>query len=200
MHYHFPEKTFFNLDVESNLPTIYQGAKTFLVAFFSLFLFLFAKGRVKYFWIFFTFVFFFLALDEIGQIHENLPTFWQEIFVKEGERDLQDIVSEFGYESAVWLPYYTIPFLFFFAVVGIFLKDFIKENWRKALVLAVGSIFLVLVLVLEYMGTKPDIMFQEEYEKFVFWEEAFELLAITFLLFFSYTYLVEKLRGLKVFS
>ncbi|MGI6484558.1 MAG: hypothetical protein ACOX0R_02970 [Candidatus Dojkabacteria bacterium] len=197
LHSLFPEKTFFNLDVESNLPTIYQGMKVLLVSFFAFYLFLSTDGKFKYFWIFFAFVFLFLALDEVGQIHENLPTFFNELFIKEGQRNLQDVVSEFGYESTTWLPYYIIPFLIFFVVVGVFLMKFIKKNWKRAMLLMIGLIFLVLGLVIEFVSTKPNIMFQEGYGTLVFWEEAFEILAISFILFFVYTYFSDMVAKIK---
>ncbi len=197
LHCLFPEKTFFNLDVESNLPTIYQGMKILLLSFFAFYLFLSTEGKIKYFWCFFAFVFLFLALDEVGQIHENLPTFFNELFVQEGQRNLQDVVSEFGYESTTWLPYYIVPFLIFFIVVGIFLVKFIKKNWKRAMLLMNGLIFLILGLVVEYISTKPHIMFQEGYETLVFWEEAFEILAISFILFFVYAYFSDNLAKIK---
>lgn len=197
LHCLFPEKTFFNLDVESNLPTIYQGMKVLLVSFFAFYLFLSTDGKFKYFWIFFAFVFLFLALDEVGQIHENLPTFFNELFIKEGQRNLQDVVSEFGYESTTWLPYYIIPFLIFFVVVGVFLMKFIKKNWKRAMLLMIGLIFLVLGLVIEFVSTKPNIMFKEGYGTLVFWEETFEILAISFILFFVYTYFLDMVAKIK---
>ena len=113
LHCLFPEKTFFNLDVESNLPTIYQGMKILLLSFLAFYLFLSSVDKFKNFWLFFAFVFLFLALDEVGQIHENLPTFFNELFIKEGQKNLQDVVSDFDMNQHLWLPYYIIPFLTF---------------------------------------------------------------------------------------
>lgn len=197
LHNYFPEKLFFNLDVESNLPTIYQGLKIFLLSFFSFTLFLFTKGNLKYFWLFFVMSFFFLALDEVGQIHENIPTYWNELFVKDGRSDLQSVVGEFGYESATWLPYYIIPFIGFFIVVVISLMKFLKECRKRAIPLIIGLLFLIVGIVFEYINTKPDIMFKDGYEILMFWEEAFEIFAITFILFFTYTFFVDRVRNVK---
>jgi len=57
--------------------------------------------------------------------------------------------------------------------------------------------FLVFGLVVEFVSTKPGIMFQEGYETLVFWEEAFEILAISFILFFVYTYFSDNLAKIK---
>ena len=190
-------KDVFNLDVESNLPTIYQGMKILLLSFLAFYLFLSSVDKFKNFWLFFAFVFLFLALDEVGQIHENLPTFFNELFIKEGQKNLQDVVSDFGYESTTWLPYYIIPFLTFFVVSGIFFVKFIKKNWKRTMLLAIGLIFLILGLVIEYVSTRPTVMFQEGYHVFVFFEEAFEIFAISFILFFVYTYFLDMVTKIK---
>ena len=67
----------FNLDTENNIPTVYQTVKLLALSFF---LYIFAKENikektskiVKLALYSFPIAFFFLALDEIGQIHENL--------------------------------------------------------------------------------------------------------------------------------
>ncbi len=79
--YVFGDKAIFNLDIESNLPTIYQGVKIILVSFLTFDIFLFTKNKSKYFWLFLSVAFLFLGMDEIGQIHENLPTFLNEFLI-----------------------------------------------------------------------------------------------------------------------
>lgn len=196
--YFFGEKSFFNLDIESNLPTLYQGLKIILISFISFDLFFLTKGKNKYFWLFLSFVFLFLGLDEVGQIHENIPTFLNEFFSKSSVQNPYDYVNQFGYQSTTWLPYY-IPFILaFFVIVGIFLIRFFKNNWKRASFFILGVSFLVLSLFVEYVNTKPHIMFQEGYYTYVFWEEAFEIFGISFILYFAYLFFRESVEQLKL--
>jgi len=195
--YFFGEKNLFNLDIESNLPTLYQGLKIILVSFLSFDLFLLTKEKNKYFWLFLSFAFLFLGLDEVGQIHENIPTFLNEIFFKSSIPNPYDYVSQFGYQSTTWLPYY-IPFLLtFFVIVGVFLIRFFKNYWKKAVIFVSGVFLLVLSLFVEYVNTKPHIMFQQGYNTYVFWEEAFEILGISLILYFVYMFFRESVEQLK---
>ena len=196
--YLYWEKSLFNLDIESNLPTLYQGLKIILVSFISFDLFFLTKGKNKYFWFFLSFAFLFLGLDEVGQIHENFPNFLNEFFSRSSIQNPYDYVNKFGYQSTTWFPYY-IPFILsFFVIVGIFLIRFFKNNWKRALFFILGVSFFVLSLYVEYVNTKPHIMFQEGYYTYVFWEEAFEIFGISFVLYFAYLFFRESVEQFKL--
>lgn len=190
--YIYVDKEIFNLDVESNIPTLYQGIKIILVSFLSLEIFLFTKKKSKYFWLFLSVAFLFLGMDEIGQIHENLPTLLNDLFVKSTMQNPYDYLNQYGYKSTTWLPYY-IPLIWIFLIVGgIYLVNFLKSNWKRACFFVLGVACLVGGLLVEYLNTKPDIMFQDGYYKLVFWEEVLETIGITFILFFAYIYFKDE--------
>lgn len=196
--YVFGDKAIFNLDIESNLPTIYQGVKIILVSFLTFDIFLFTKNKSKYFWLFLSVAFLFLGMDEIGQIHENLPTFLNEFLIPKAIQNPYDYLNQYGYESTTWLPYYLPLIGIFLMVGGVYIVKFLKTNWRRASFFILGVLCLVGGILVEYLNTKPDIMFQEGYYRLVFWEESLEVLGISFILFFAYLYFRDVLST-KIF-
>ncbi len=78
-------------------------------------------------------------------------------------------------------------------VGGVYIVKFLKTNWRRASFFILGVLCLVGGILVEYLNTKPNIMFQEGYYKLVFWEESLEVLGISFILFFAYLYFREVL-------
>jgi hypothetical protein len=63
---------FFDLGAEANLPTYFSVLLFFFLAIFSYFLFFLEKEKknINKNWIFLTFLFFFLGLDELDQLDE----------------------------------------------------------------------------------------------------------------------------------
>ena len=196
LHLIFPEKSFFNLDMESNLPTIYQGSKLILIACVSLVLLFLEYIKVEdmrknWFWIFWSVMFFFLGVDEIGQIHENVSQYMKEIFKNEAT-SYEAALLDVGYSSTTWLPYYIFPFILATIIVAIALKKLYRENNKTVWFLIIGwSIFLA-VPVIEYLNTMSGIMFQEGYQALVFIEESLEMFGASFLLSFTLIYLFDS--------
>ncbi|PKN02717.1 hypothetical protein CVU76_01635 [Candidatus Dojkabacteria bacterium HGW-Dojkabacteria-1] len=125
---------FFNLDTENNIPTVYQTIKLLALSFF---LYIFAKENIKektnkitklalYT---FPVAFFFLALDEIGQIHENLKPQLAQIlpFIN----DIYSFARSLGYNSADWVLLYSPAILFFGLMSLIFLKTIYNRLSKK---------------------------------------------------------------------
>lgn len=194
----FPNLTVFNLDLESNLPTIYQGLKLILVGSASLmtliFLYLLGKDLLKnWFWIFWSGLFLFLGLDEIGQIHENISVYVKEIFGM-GVESYEEVAFEMGYSSTPWLLYYLLFFFFATFLISLYL---FKEKPKKKGYLIVGWLFFVSVLVVEYINTKEGIMFNDGYAVLMSIEEMLEMIGASFLLYFSFLKLFELISVVK---
>lgn len=194
----FPNFAFFNLDLESNLPTIYQGLKLILVGSTScmvlVLLYILGKDLLKnWFWIFWSLLFVFLGLDEIGEIHENISTYIKEIFGK-GVVEYEEVVVELGYSSTPWLLYYSLFFVIATVLVCIYLRSSKSKN---NLFLIVGWIFFVSVLIVEYVNTKEGIMFNDGYVVLMCIEEMLEMIGASFLLYFSFLKLFELISVVK---
>jgi hypothetical protein len=201
LHLLFPLKTVFNLDFESNLPTVYQGSKLILVvciSFLILSLSYLRKGSIKkeWFWIFWAAMFFFLGVDEMGQVHENISIYMKEV-LRGGAVSYEATLVDLGYVSTTWLPYYFAAFILATVVVVLAFKDLYRRNSKTIWYLIVGWVFFLGVPVIEYINTMPHIMFQEGYVVFMLVEEIFEMLGATLLLIFTYESLWDTLSSFR---
>jgi len=193
--------TVFHLDYESNLPTVYQGSKLIFCATVSLLilcLIYLKKGTLKreWFWALLSAMTFFLGIDEMGQLHENVPTYMKEIIGK-GAIQYESSIVELGYTSTTWLPYYIGPFILLTFVVAYFIVRFTKEKILNIWMLGVGWGFFLLTIGVEYVNTMPHIMFQEGYNTYVIIEESFEMFGATFILAFALAVLIEKIASFR---
>ncbi len=176
--------TFFNLDYEANLPTIYQSAKYYWFAhlsFFNIWAFKYlykeTSRAYKAFWGAIGGILLMLGIDELGQIHESLESTLTQNF-PQLVASINSWISSTGYIGSFWV-FYVIPFLLIFAVVAYFIFKYAVKNYRDSLVyLAWAFGVIALIPLIELWGTSGV---GSHYYKFVIGEEYVEMLAITLL-------------------
>ena len=196
----FPTMSFFNIDMESNLPTIYQGLKLILIGSSSLLILLLLPiASIKlerFFWLFWFFMFFFLGVDELTQLHENIQTYVREL-TGQGSIIYEEVFTDLGYSSTPWLLYYMFFFIlstFFIVFAARKLKDLDKSS---KLFLAIGWVLCLSVLLVEYINTKEGIMFGPSYLILVSIEELLEMVGASFLFVFTVSRVTDLLNSLK---
>jgi hypothetical protein len=191
------EYRLFNIDTESNLPTLYQGFKIISVALllFGYFSFESQKDFKKsLFLIPLIFSFTFLAVDEIGQIHEQLPYMFLE-FLGKNVDEVNMSILENGFQSwATWLIFYIPIFFMFYGYLFFLIKKFFND-WKSIIWLPVlGSLFFLVVLYIEYIGTNIEIFSDEKYKYFTHLEEGAEKIGVSFFWVFAFVLWIKKMR------
>ncbi len=187
IHFWFGAKlSFFNLDRESNLPTVYQGLKLLTFGYYFL-----ARANQFWrgkpfqanwlFWILPAAMFIFLGVDELAMIHENIPNFVGEINA-EFNQGVIDEAAELGYRSAPWVIYY-LPFIvlvafpvFIFEGLVLLRKLHVKKIYIFMFLLGVAQ--LASVPVLEATNT-TWLLSPEDYNYSMALEEGFEMLGVS---------------------
>lgn len=197
-HIIFPGNYLFNLDFEFNVPTIYQGLKLISIGILAIMIIweiYFKKESIikSWFWIFWSMMFLFLGVDEIGQIHENISGYMKKI-LGTGAVDYESSLVELGYSSTTWLPYYAILFVISTVIVAFFVKKEYVKNKKNTKILIIGWLLLLGVIVVEYINTMTAIMFQQGYGSLVVLEESLEMFGASFLLLFT----LERSRLRKI--
>jgi len=196
-----------NLDFERNLPTFYQSLKLALVGsvFFALMVtghFLRISGHkpagtlrtwaLAPMWLGFTI----MAIDEVGEIHENMPRYLGHLFPNAAGR-YWDFFSSRGYEAIDWLVFF-LPVLAVALVYGFILFRHLRQEEVRPLhlsMLFLGAAITLVAPVMEYVNTSPGA-----YEGFKLHvlhgvEEYAEMVGITFFLAFSLLLLRDQARS-----
>lgn len=175
--------SFFDLDFEHNLPTIYQSAKLLVVGSLAFMVGwqLWVLGRIKradlLFYGFFAAGFVFLGLDELGQIHEHVDFFVREMRPEYADAQLE-LAESLGYYSSTWMLYYTPIFVaaaVWFVYAWRYLGRYLP-NQRLSFGLMTG--FFVMVIIFEFVSNQGHI------DPFLYWiyitiEETAEMLGAT---------------------
>ncbi len=194
----FSDKIFFHLDMENNLPTIYQGAKLFMVATFSAMIILLLKIagdldlRKKIVFGGFFLGFLFIAIDEVGQVHENIKIQMDELLPFLGGAFNQ--VRDAGYQSTPWIIYY-IPIVILGLVLFVYtVKVLLDEKVKNLWTIFVGLAMFVGVLVMEYISTLPQFFWQDNYILLITIEEMLEKIGASFFLLFMIKTLLPYYR------
>jgi hypothetical protein len=154
-----------NLDLEHNLPTIYQGFKAILIGLFLMksMQFRFLGGLITY-----------IGLDEILIIHERTEGFFRKIFPKITTFILSNAKS-LGYGSVTWMLLLS-PILFLLAMYGLRLLNRLTE--KKKNILMLSMLFFGVSFIAEFVNTQSSIPLNI-YHQLVAIEEACELLGMT---------------------
>lgn len=183
---------FFNLDIEHNLPTIYQGIKLLLTTYILIEIWkVVSKNKIfskikRIIILLITFVFGFLAIDELAQIHENFPLFLAEMnygLVNNYEGFFDQM---FNFHSAEWVLFYIPIFLIFFAIMMIFIKNFSAILGKRIVYIALGILFMFIVPVIEILNTSgnyPAFVI----DNLVILEEFLEMVGISLILYSFYS-------------
>lgn len=179
--------SFFHLDVEANLPTIYQSLK--LLIFGLLFLSIAVKSRVsreiRAFIGPLAIVFLFLGLDELLQIHENIYRVF-ELLPWIHPSKVVTLSMQLGYRSSLWILYY-LPFIFIFVLwSGYWLRAFqtmLKSNFW-IIGLSISSLFVVL---LAEILSSTGVYSESAYFWLITFEETAEMLFVSALVMVGLT-------------
>ena len=190
LFYLFPNKRLFDLDGENNIPTLYQASKLILIAFFSLALLLLNQyfklfnNQIRLILIFFFLVFFFLGIDEAGQIHENIAIYFHEFFPQPTSEYIEES-REVGFKSSEWLLFYW-PIILAFVISFIFLFRTIISKYiiDKHKLLVVGSLFFISVPIIEFLNTSETSFMINNYKEMIVLEESAEMIGAS--IFFVY--------------
>lgn len=123
--------SFFHLDFEQNLPTVYQSFK--LIGFGILFLAMgskkIAKPDLRGFILPLAFVMTFLGLDELLQIHENIYRIF-ELFDFFHPSKIVEASMKMGYRSSLWILYY-LPLIFLFVFWGGYWTHYFQSKMKN---------------------------------------------------------------------
>ena len=173
----------FNLDIEHNLPTLYQGIKYFVVAGFCWGLTYYyrllsdqARGR---FWLLLALLVSWLGLDELGMLHEFLlDAYLVELFPAWNTFQRAEIYTR-GYAlyASRWIITYVtlglllLPFGLYWANLGR------KLYGRKLWPLLAAFFVLAVVVGVEYYGTSG--IDGQYYNRVITIEEGLEMLAVS---------------------
>lgn len=189
---------FFNLDLEQNLPTIYQGVKLIFIStliFSNLYILIFSINRESIksnlIWLPLYAMFLFLGVDELSQFHESF-TFR---VVSSGSEPIEEYMSFFDrldFTSATWLIIYIPLFIGFGIYTYAFFRTLVKRYKKEAVFLLVGVLFFLLVPILEYVNTSAEFWGTDRYESLMILEETCEMIGATFFLNFCWVMLRKQ--------
>lgn len=196
LHFLFGIDAFiFNLDEEHNIPVIWQGFKIIVLSFY---LFVFLRINKSTLNIFtrkllniLPFLFIFLAIDELAQIHEKLELTLGNFF-----HIINSFLITIGYRSTPWLVFYIPIFILGFFLSIYFLKIFRKQIQRTDLYMVIlVAMCFVGVIIFEYFALVDFTGVRDS--KFLFLaglEEFLEMVGISILLQIAYS----KIKGFKL--
>ncbi len=177
---------FFNLDVEANVPTYYQGIKFLIVGFFLFVVFL--RGRLI-FLIPLAVLLLYLGIDEIVQIHENFGSL-VKTHVPSFAAAVESLIKTLEYKSSKWVIYLapviliTLGYVFF---ISLYAKIKKYDSFPP---LAAGSILFLFVIVFEIINSWKGHSWLT-YQILMTFEESFEIFGTSS---FAYAGYLEYLK------
>ena len=144
----------FNLDMEQNVPTLYQSGKL-IIAGVILLLILFRRiGTVKLIWfkVPLSLLLIALGIDELMQIHENVYRLFEFSEWLHPSR-VVDLSTRMGYRSSLWILYYlpVIVILVFWG--GYWFRHFQTTFERNYKYLCVSGCLFLIILFAEILST-----------------------------------------------
>jgi hypothetical protein len=155
-----------NLDVERNIPTIYQAVKMAVVGL----LLLFRRSKM---WVL-GLAILYVGIDEGLEIHEHSETYLHQIWPWMAVA-MTDWLVSIGYHSSYWMVIYS-PIVLVFGLY--LLLVFPSRDWSVWKILLPSIVCFGLVVVVEYL-TSQGQMSPTEYHLWVGFEELFEKVGAT---------------------
>jgi len=193
---------FFDLDKEQNLPTVYQSFKLILAGNMVLFIAWLELSVLKtrdkarlWFMAILAVLFLYIGLDELGQLHETVEFYVQEVspgfafFVVETAKSL-------GIKSAVWLLYYA-PFILASIPFFIYLIYYsFKVCGKKTYLIVFMTLLFFLVVCLEWIGS-AGVYWGWHYQVIMIAEESAEKVGASLGLYYVWLILKETKTKLE---
>jgi len=168
--------TFFHIDHEQNFPTYYQSFKLIIGALLGIYFYKKSIKKIpKLLFLILIAISFWVGIDELLQIHENI------YLIFEGHETLsaENVVNQsltLGFDSSLWILYYA-PFMI--VVIGCLFFWIIKMDRQLKSVATALSVILILVVIVfatEILGSSGRF-FNDYYQLLIVIEEGSELLA-----------------------
>ena len=196
----------FHLDYEQNIPTIYQSAKLLAAGSLAI-LYIWLKkkmvGKIRRaeLWFFAPLgaILIFIGLDELGQLHENIYTYVLEIAPRFAIHS-NEAVRHLGYSSTDWIIYY-LPLIILSVFYFIYAISYTAKNYKDRVWLIIFMVIsFLMVLLLEYLGTRQEHP-AHVYERYFVFEEYLEMIGATFgftFIWFAFCDLEKKFDKLLV--
>lgn len=191
----------FHIDIEKNIPTIYQSMK--LMGFGFLFLSLFAYGflpklknkwnqsKVVFFWTFSSAMFIFLGVDEVSQIHEEFPEAVRNSYPAFASA-YESLFQSLGHANLGWAFYYA-PFMLIAIVVMVWQLFILKkESINSIYFLVLGVLLIVLVPFMEVWNMSGSLN-DNQFQVAVTLEESFEMFGMSFIAYAYFLYFIKTL-------
>jgi hypothetical protein len=202
------QNNFFNLDMERNLPTLYQSFQLITIASLSaaILTIMYAVENCSRFerllFIPYWLVFVYLGLDDIGQIHENFADILTR-FIGNEVRIYTHYFTVFGFTMySNWLLFF-IPIMLGAVIYLIFLATYLhKERVAHLPIFLFAVLCFVLVPVIEYLdGSRTIHLYAHnnfgELNILIALEEYIEMLGATLFLTFNILLLRDKVEKLR---
>lgn len=205
LHFAFGQQiNYFNIDLEKNLPTLYQGFKLIVVAvaiggilILNQIIYRGTRHRLLLlipYWL----GFIYLALDELGEIHENFGGFINQIG-GDAVTNYREFFASLGFTSAQWLlfflPLMVAAILYLFSLA----RYFKKQHESKVFIFILAIVCFALVPIIEFWNTSNtsyDYSFDAR-NKLIALEEYLEMLGASLFFAFNAILLRSKAQKLK---
>lgn len=175
--------TFFHLDYEQNLPTIYQSLKLILfgVGILLSSLTLKLKNEIRLFSFSLALFVIFIGFDELLQIHENIYRVF-EFFEWLHPSRVVDQSLQFGYRSSLWIIYYIPAVLLFFVWCGYWFRYFQSKLRSNISIIFFCGVCVGAVFIAEILST-TGLHSDRAYFGFITIEETAEMLLASTLVY-----------------
>lgn len=152
----------------------------------------------NYFWIGLTIVFLLMGFDEAAEIHETLPYYIRDL-IPAITSWYESLFQSFGFQSSIWIIYVLPFFPLGVAWVLYILKNILKQYGKRLIPLVLGTcLFFVGAFGFEFIGTLDEVFFSQRYETVLLFEEMFEMVGGTVLVFFGFSELKMWVNQVKV--
>lgn len=179
----------FDLDAECNLPTWFSSIQLFcvsiLLGIFAYYNFNKSKPR-SWFLILLPVLFLICSADEVAQFHEHIGKIIDIIFPNYSRN------QHFFKNTGIWMFVIGIPFIIILIILLKTVWSYFKDYKRDLIKLILGiSIWLFGALVLESFSNLL-VLHSKYYVIEVFFEEVFEMIGITFVIWASLNLILKN--------
>lgn len=178
----------FDFNKEANIPTLYSTVSLLVCTFLLLYIYWMANRgnnkRHRPYWLFFSLIFVFLAIDEISSIHEVLTVI------------IRNSYSVSGFLYYAWV----IPYVMGIVLLGFIIIPFLSalpKNIRSLFITA-GMVFLSGAVGMEMVGGMQDELYGKlnlEYMVYYTLEEFLEMLGVAIFIYALLTHIANSAEG-----